>query len=66
MKSKIMYMVFAIYAVLFFGFNAVRCCVNDQWFIGCIFLFGTMIGIYMACYMKEEYDRAKEEKRKKL
>lgn len=61
-----MYMVFAIYAVMFFGGNAVRCAVGGQWFVGGMFLLGAFVGVGMACYMKEEYDREKAKKHEKI
>lgn len=62
MKSKILYMVFAIYAVMFFAANAVRCWVNGQWFVGGLFMFGAFIGVGMGCYIKDEADHEKRKK----
>lgn len=64
MKSKVLYMAFAIYAVLFFGGNAVRSFFGGQIFIGCALMVGSLAGVVMACHVKDEADREKAERRR--
>jgi len=64
MKSRILYMVFAIYAVIFFGGNAVRSLADGHIVIGCLLLAGALGGVVFACHIKDEADREETERRK--
>lgn len=58
--------VMGVYALLFFGGNAVRCGVDGHWMMAGLLLMGAMVGMGMAIGVVEEMQRRRRAKRRQM
>lgn len=56
----------AILATFFCFFNAVRCLVYENYFVGCVFVLGTLIGTLSVCCLHGQRKREREARHERI